>query len=314
VFAFAKSWTIPPRSASSSGAAVAFQTPAPPPSARTGASLALDGVGLSVEARGTTVEILRDVSLRVSAGEFVCLLGPSGSGKSTILNLLAGFAKPTSGFVRRADQIVDSPGPDRAMVFQDAALFPWLTLRKNIEFPQKLQGLSAQERASKSENLLRLVHLWRFRDRYPHELSGGMRQRGAIARGLATDPAVLLMDEPFAALDAQTREILQGEVERIWSATRKTVIFVTHNVREAVRLADRVVLMGTRPGRVLHEEIVDLPRPREANDARVSALANSIGHRIASEVEKVAREEADDAWVAPGTAPGDPRRQRGRGI
>jgi NitT/TauT family transport system ATP-binding protein len=141
-----------------------------------------------------------------------------------------------------------------------------------------------------------------------------MRQRGAIARGLATDPAVLLMDEPFAALDAQTREILQGEVERIWSATRKTVIFVTHNVREAVRLADRVILIGTRPGRVLHEEAIDLPRPREANDARVSALANSISHRIASEVEKVAREEADDAWVAPGTVSGDPRRQRGRGI
>jgi len=129
---------------------VAVQTPAPP-SARTGASLALEDVCLSVEARGTTVEILRDVSVRVSAGEFVCLLGPSGSGKSTILNLLAGFAKPTSGFVRRADQVVDSPGPDRAMVFQDAALFPWLTLRKNIEFPQKLQGLSARERASKSE-------------------------------------------------------------------------------------------------------------------------------------------------------------------
>jgi NitT/TauT family transport system ATP-binding protein len=141
-----------------------------------------------------------------------------------------------------------------------------------------------------------------------------MRQRGAIARGLATDPAVLLMDEPFAALDTQTREILQGEVERIWSATRKTVIFVTHNVREAVRLADRVVLMGTRPGRVLHEELIDLPRPRDANDARVSALANGIGHRIASEVEKVAREEADDAWIAPGQGAGDPRRQRGRGI
>jgi NitT/TauT family transport system ATP-binding protein len=159
------------------------------------------------------------------------------------------------------------------------------------------------------------VHLWRFAGRFPHELSGGMRQRGAIARALATDPAVLLMDEPFAALDAQTREILQGEVERIWSATRKTIIFVTHNVREAVRLADRVVLMGTRPGRVLHEERVDLPRPRAANDARVSALANGVARRIASEVEKVAREEADDAWVAPGAhGPGDPRRQLGRGI
>ena len=126
-----------------------------------------------------------------------------------------------------------------------------------------------------------------------------MRQRGAIARALAADPAVLLMDEPFAALDAQTREILQGELERIWSATRKTLLFVTHNVREAVRLADRVVLMGTRPGRILHEEVIDLPRPRAANDARVAALSKDVARRIASEVEKVAREEADDAWMAP---------------
>jgi NitT/TauT family transport system ATP-binding protein len=311
VFACAKGWSVPSRGAPSVASVGVVTAPV---SARAGTSLALEGVSLTVEVRGTTVEILRDVSLHVTAGEFVCLLGPSGSGKSTILNLIAGFARPTHGGVRRGGQLVDSPGPDRAVVFQDAALFPWLTLQQNIEFPQKLQGASSEARSAKSEELLRLVHLWRFRDRYPHELSGGMRQRGAIARGLATDPAVLLMDEPFAALDAQTREILQGEVERIWRATRKTVIFVTHNVREAVRLADRVVLMGTRPGRVLHEEMIDLPRPRDANDARVSALANSIGHRIASEVEKVAREEADDAWVAPGAAPGDPRRQRGRGI
>jgi NitT/TauT family transport system ATP-binding protein len=311
VFAFAKGWSVPPRGAASA-APVADVTQ--PVSARAGTSLSLERVSLSIEVRGTTVEILRDISLQVSAGEFVCLLGPSGSGKSTILNLIAGFAKPTHGGVRRAGQLVDTPGPDRAVVFQDAALFPWLTLQQNVEFPQKLQGTSAEARSTKCEELLRLVHLWRFRDRYPHELSGGMRQRGAIARGLATDPAVLLMDEPFAALDAQTREILQGEVERIWRATRKTVVFVTHNVREAVRLADRVVLMGTRPGRVLHEEIIDLPRPRDANDARVSALTHSLGHRIASEVEKVAREEADDAWVAPGAAPGEARRQRGRGI
>jgi len=310
VFAFAKGWSVPLRSALPEAHASVVTAPE---SARAGASLALEGVSLSVDARGTTVEILRDVSLRVSAGEFVCLLGPSGSGKSTILNLIAGFSKPSAGVVRCADRIVDGPGPDRAVVFQDAALFPWLTLQQNIEFPQKLQGANVEARSAKSEELLRLVHLWRFRDRYPHELSGGMRQRGAIARGLATDPAVLLMDEPFAALDAQTREILQGEVERIWSATRKTVIFVTHNIREAVRLADRVVLMATRPGRVLHEEMIDLPRPRDANDERVGILTHSISQRIASEVEKVAREEADDAWIVPGAAR-DPKRQRGRGI
>jgi NitT/TauT family transport system ATP-binding protein len=217
--------------------------------------------------------------------------------------------------VLEGESPVAGPGPDRAVVFQDAALFPWLTLRANVEFPLELQGFGAKARAHRSEELLRMVHLWRFQDRYPHELSGGMRQRGAIARALATDPAVLLMDEPFAALDAQTREILQGEVERIWSVTGKTVVFVTHNVREAVRLADRIVLMGTRPGRILHEETIDLPRPREANDERVAALANALSKRIASEVEKVAREEADDAWVAPGAyRAGGPRSRVGGGL
>jgi NitT/TauT family transport system ATP-binding protein len=312
VFAFAKG-SAGSRLAAPDAAGVA--TPAAAPAQRAGASLDLEDVSLSVPNEAGTVEILRSVSLRVVAGEFVCLLGPSGSGKSTILNLIAGLSKPTVGRVRTAEVDVAGPGLDRAIVFQDAALFPWLSLRDNVEFPLKLQGHAAAARAARSEELLRQVHLWRFAGRFPHELSGGMRQRGAIARALATDPAVLLMDEPFAALDAQTREILQGEVERIWSATRKTIIFVTHNVREAVRLADRVVLMGTRPGRVLHEERVDLPRPRAANDARVSALANGVARRIASEVEKVAREEADDAWVAPGAhGPGDPRRQLGRGI
>jgi NitT/TauT family transport system ATP-binding protein len=309
VFASAKGWL--------DSRAVPLEAPATVvPAARAGASVALEDVSLVVDTPEGKVEILREATLRVGAGEFVCLLGPSGSGKSTILNLVAGFARPSAGRVLEAELAVDSPGPDRAMVFQDAALFPWLRLRENVEFPLELKGLAAAARAARSEELLRLVHLWRFRDRYPHELSGGMRQRGAIARALATDPAVLLMDEPFAALDAQTREILQGEVERIWGATRKTVVFVTHNVREAVRLADRVVLMGTRPGRILHEEIVDLPRPRAANDPRVAQLANAIGRRIASEVEKVAREEADDAWVAPGPGRGggDPRRQLGRGI
>jgi NitT/TauT family transport system ATP-binding protein len=307
VFAFAKAW--------GDARVVPADARNPDVPLRAGASIELEDVSLSIATQGNAVEILRSASLRAAAGEFLCLLGPSGSGKSTVLNLIAGLSRPTSGHVRRGDAAVSGPGPDRALVFQDAALFPWLTLRHNVEFPLKLQGLRADARSARSAELLRLVHLWRFRDRYPHELSGGMRQRGAIARALATDPAVLLMDEPFAALDAQTREILQGELERIWSATRKTVVFVTHNTREAVRLADRVVLMGTRPGRVLHEEIIDLPRPRAANDERVGVLANGIARRIASEVEKVAREEADDAWIAPGDrSRGDPRRNLGRGI
>ncbi|MGZ3478530.1 MAG: ABC transporter ATP-binding protein, partial [Polyangiales bacterium] len=170
-------------------------------------------------------------------------------------------------------------------------------------------------RRARSERLLRLVHLWTFRDHYPHELSGGMRQRGAIARALATDPAVLLMDEPFAALDAQTREILQAEVERIFLETRKTIVFVTHNVREAVRLADRIVLMGTRPGRILRSVPIDLPRPRPLNDERTAWIAADVAGEIKSEVEKIAKEEADDAWVLPGDrVRPDPRRNLGGGI
>jgi NitT/TauT family transport system ATP-binding protein len=286
VFAFAKQWV----EARSVPAAKVVRA-----GSRGGTSLSLEGVSFEAESNRGKVNVLQAATLDVAAGEFVCLLGPSGSGKSTILNLLGGLSRPTSGRVLVGGREVRGPGPDRAIVFQDAALFPWLTLRDNVEFPLHIQRLSAGARAARSEELLRLVHLWRFRDHHPHELSGGMRQRGAIARALATDPAVLLMDEPFAALDAQTRDILHAELERIWSATKKTVVFVTHNVREAARLADRIVLMGTRPGRILHDAVVDLPRPRPANDERVSALAKEIAARIASEVDKVAREEADEA-------------------
>jgi NitT/TauT family transport system ATP-binding protein len=264
-----------------------------PVESRAGTSVSLDRVTVAYGERAAVA--LTDVSLRVAAGEFVCLLGPSGSGKSSILNVIAGLVAPASGSVSAGGVAVSGPGPERAVVFQDAALFPWLSVRRNIEFPLGVQGVPARERAARSERLLRLVHLWKFRDSYPHELSGGMRQRGAIARALATDPSVLLMDEPFAALDAQTREILHAELERIWTATRKTVLFVTHNVREAVRLADRVVLLGTRPGRVIEERTIDLPRPRSASDEEVNRLSGEIGRRIASEVEKVASEEADDA-------------------
>jgi NitT/TauT family transport system ATP-binding protein len=271
-----------------------------PAGSRAGASASLDAVSYAYSPENAAQPALTETSLRVSAGELLCLVGPSGSGKSTILNLLAGLLKPTTGRVLQGESEIRGPGPERAVVFQDAALFPWLTLRDNVEFPMRLAGIGRERRAARSEELLRLVHLWRFQGSYPHELSGGMRQRGAIARALATDPAILLMDEPFAALDAQTREILQGEVERIWELSKKTIVFVTHNVREAVRLADRVVLMGTRPGRITGEVRVDLPRPRRGhgNDARVAELANEIAHRIAGEVEKVVREEADhDAWL-----------------
>ncbi len=266
---------------------------------RAGTSVSLDNVELSFADRRGEQRILESTSLDIRAGEFVCLLGPSGCGKSTMLNLIAGLLAPTKGKLLANGRPIVAPSPKRAMVFQDAALFPWLTLRSNIEYPLRLQSIDQGEREARSEELLRLVHLFRFADHYPHELSGGMRQRGAIARALATDPEILLMDEPFAALDAQTREILHAEVERIHTLFRKTFVFVTHNVREAVRLADRIVLMGTRPGRVLREVEIALPRPRPANDLRMSEIANDIANIIASEVEKVAREEADDAWLAP---------------
>ncbi len=258
---------------------------------RAGTSISLDRVTVSYGERVSVA--LTDVSLRVGAGEFVCLLGPSGSGKSSILNVVAGLVSPKSGSVSAGGVAVKGPGPERAVVFQDAALFPWLTLRKNIEFPLGVQGVGAKERAEKSERLLRLVHLWKFRDAHPHELSGGMRQRGAIARALATDPSILLMDEPFAALDAQTREILHGELERIWGATRKTVVFVTHNVRGARRAGSSYSAPGrgasSRSGR--STSLVPAARAGE----EVNRISGEIGRRIAVEVEKVASEEADDA-------------------
>ena len=320
MFAFANRWSSRSIDAQASlgaplGTEVGTEVGTRAPVARAGASAALEAVSYTYAGAGGTLLALTDATLQIAAGEFVCLVGPSGSGKSTILNLLAGFLRPTKGRVLEAGHEVTGPGPERAVVFQDAALFPWLTLKDNVEFPLTMKGIAARDRAVESERLLRLVHLWRFRGSYPHELSGGMRQRGAIARALATDPAMLLMDEPFAALDAQTREILQGEVERIWQLSRKTVVFVTHNVREAVRLADRVVLMGTRPGRILEEVRVDLPRPRAANDDRVASISRDVAARIANEVEKVAKEEADDAWTSPGERPHvDPRRNLGRGI
>jgi NitT/TauT family transport system ATP-binding protein len=293
-------------------------TDRPPERSARGASAALEGVSLAFEG---TARVLDDVTLRVAPGEAVCLVGPSGGGKSTILNLVAGLVKPTKGKVFFDNRLVDGPGPERAVVFQDAALFPWLTLADNIGFPLETAGVPKKERVERVAELLRLVHLWKFRDNYPHELSGGMRQRGAIARAIATKPQMLLFDEPFAALDGQMRELLHGEVERIVRASRTTMLFVTHQIEEAVRLGDRVVLVGTRPGRIIGDVAIDLPRPRaggwgrQAGDLRATRLVQQIADEIRAEVEKVAREEADDAWgTSNGADRGDPRRRMGSGI
>ncbi len=264
---------------------------------------------------GGRAAALAEVDLEVSEGQFVCLCGPSGCGKTTVLNLVAGLEFPTAGEVRVRGEAVLGPSPERTVMFQESALFPWLTVRRNVEFPLEVAGVPRAERDARVERYLKMVHLWRSRDSRPHELSGGMRQRAAMARALVSEPQMLLMDEPFAALDAQTRDVLHAELERIWLETRKTVVFVTHNVREAARLGDRVVIFGTRPGRVKRDLTVALPRPRGANDREVATLAAVVERELEIEIEKVIREELDDAWTpAGGAVPGGARSDLGGGI
>jgi NitT/TauT family transport system ATP-binding protein len=235
---------------------------------------------------GAGLLALDRINLQVQPGEFLCIVGPSGCGKSTLLHLIAALQKPTSGTIAIDDKHVTTPGTDRILIFQEHGLFPWLTVGQNVEFGMKMKGLSKAEREEKVRYYLRLVHLWQFKDSRPHQLSGGMRQRVALARALATEPDVLLMDEPFAALDAQTRDMLHDELEKIWAETGGTVIFVTHNVREAVRLGDRVALMSFRPGRVKQEFTVDLPRPRHLEEVDVARTAREILDSLRDEINK----------------------------
>jgi NitT/TauT family transport system ATP-binding protein len=227
---------------------------------------------------GNAVPALDHVSLSIGRGEFVCLLGASGCGKSTLLNLLAGLDRPTQG-------TVDVDGR-AGLLFQEAALFPWLTARGNVELALKLRGVGRDERSRRATELLGLVNLAEFDRKRPHELSGGMRQRVALARALAQEADVLLMDEPFGALDAMTRDLLHDELERLWQETALTVVFVNHNVREAVRLGDRVVLLSSRPGRVAAEFPVELPRPRRIEDHAVANLAATITTSLREEVAR----------------------------
>ena len=223
------------------------------------------------------VQALDDVTLRIAEGEFVCLVGPSGCGKSTLLNLIAGLDRPDGGTVQADGQTISGPGLHRLMMFQEAALFPWLTVLGNVLFGLKLvKGLSTSERREKAEYFLELVGLKRFMHSNVHELSGGMRQRVALARSLAPNPSVLLMDEPFGALDALTREQLYGDIQRIWSQHRKTIVFVTHNVREAVCLGDRVILFSPNPGRIREEFSIPLPRPRDINSVDLARYSTEI--------------------------------------
>jgi NitT/TauT family transport system ATP-binding protein len=247
-----------------------FQNAAP-------SKLSMQGVSKRFQLRKNSVHALDNVSLDVSEGEFVCLLGPSGCGKSTLLNIVAGLEQADGGRVQCDGVTVTAPGRERMMMFQESALFPWLDVLDNVLFSLRLKpGLSAAERRDVAEFYLKLVGLEKFRHAFVHELSGGMKQRVALARPLAPNPRVLLMDEPFAALDALTREQLYGDLQRIWQARKKTILFVTHNVRESCCLGDRVILFSPHPGRIREQFKIDLPRPRDINSVDLARHATEI--------------------------------------
>lgn len=225
----------------------------------------LQRVSMSFTANaGETLTALENIDLEIESGEFVSIVGPSGCGKTTFLNLLGGFTKPTAGAVLKNNRVIKAPGPDRTMMFQDYALFPWLTVRENIAFGLAAKGQTAAERSARADHFIALVGLTGFADAYPAQLSGGMRQRVSIARALAPEPDAVLMDEPFAALDSLTRDKLQEELLTIWSRRRTTLVLITHNIDEAIYLSDRVVVMSKRPGRIRAILPVPLPRPRDA--------------------------------------------------
>ncbi len=254
-----------------------MQSPSDPSAPVAPSKLVLEHVSKGFRTSSLHVQALDDVTLRIAEGEFVCLVGPSGCGKSTLLNIVAGLERADQGIVQADGETITGPGPHRLMMFQEAALFPWLTVLGNVLFGLKLiNGLSSSERREKAEYFLELVGLKRFMHSNVHELSGGMKQRVALARALAPTPSVLLMDEPFGALDALTREQLYGDIQRIWSQHRKTIIFVTHNVREAVCLGDRVILFSPNPGRIREEFAIPLPRPRDINSVDLARYSTEI--------------------------------------
>jgi NitT/TauT family transport system ATP-binding protein len=253
--------------------------------------LVVENVSKTFRQRRTIVHALDNVSLNVREGEFVCLVGPSGCGKSTLLNIIAGLEFPDSGRVVADGKPVTGPGRERMMMFQESALFPWLDVLDNLMFGLKLKSnLNNRERREVAQFYLKLVGLEKFIHANIHELSGGMKQRVALARALAPNPRVLLMDEPFAALDALTREQLYGDIQGIWEKRRKTIIFVTHNVREAACLGDRVVLFSPHPGRIREEFQIDLPRPRDINTVELAKHASAVRsalkqHLVSEEAE-----------------------------
>ena len=248
--------------------------------------LILRNVTKTFSTRNGSLNALENINFDVCEGEFVCLVGPSGCGKSTLLNIIAGLEKPESGEILLDGKRVEGPGSDRVVVFQEGALFPWMSVLENVEYGLKIKGMPFDQRRALSLEYLKLVHLEKFEHSFIHELSGGMRQRVAIARGLVLHPRILLMDEPFAALDTQTRDLLVEELRGLWSELKNTIFFVTHNVREAVYLGDRVILISFRPGMVKNIFPVDVPRPRDPDDPKLEQIVRSIVEELHSEVEK----------------------------
>jgi nitrate ABC transporter ATP-binding subunit len=246
--------------------------------------LAVRGVTKRFAAGDEEIEALARVDLTIQEGEFVCLIGASGCGKSTLLRIVAGFEEPSTGEVQVNGMPIEGPGRDRGMVFQDYALFPWMTVKQNIGFGPRQRSLARDEIEQISSEFVRLVGLEKFAERYPSQLSGGMKQRVAIARVLANNASILLMDEPFGALDALTREQLQNELLQIWARTRVTVIFITHSVEEAVMLADRVLVMSAGPGRIVNDVPIDLPRPRDVSSPEFNEVRRDLARRLTSHI------------------------------
>jgi len=249
-----------------------------------------------VDTDGQLITAVKDISLSITDGRFMSIVGPSGCGKTTLLNIVAGFIPTSSGSVLIDGKAISGPGPDRGVVFQSYALFDWLTVRENIEFGPRMAGVKVRERSERADTFLNMVGLRRFANRYPYELSGGMRQRVAIARALANNPEILLMDEPFASLDAQTRELMQEELLKIWETTGKTILFITHSVDEAIYLSTDVAVMSYRPGRIKQMFPVALPYPRAdysiRTDERFLELKVTITELVREEINKHVEEDS----------------------
>ena len=259
--------------------------------------IVISGVNKIFQTGDRELVALKDINLEIPRGQFTCLLGPSGCGKSTLLNAVAGFSLPTSGTITADGKPVTEPGPDRGMVFQEYALFPWMTVEDNVGFGLEIKGMAKAEIRRRVDGLLAMLSLSDFRTRFPKDLSGGMRQRVAIARVLALDSPIMLMDEPFGALDALTRRNLQDELLRIWAELKKTILFVTHSIEEAIYLADRIVVMTYRPGMVKRDIIVELPRERDPASPEFNALKRELGQLVMEEQQRHHHDELRMAAV-----------------